>query len=590
MASLSEKLAKLADTTPVFHDPEQDTLDLTVAKLAEKDEKDDGLSISTRSSLRTKATALLEEDDSKYSGKRTSRKKLRNDEFSDDEIDSLALDALKEAIDSDDSEQSVDDDDEEDDDDENDDDEIDSGDDKEAVENFKTKIQQAKKEFSFEGDGDYGKYGEDDEEEEDDDEEVDDDDEKDDDDDDDEEMSDEDVQEEKKIIKSHKDGKESDIKQFSTPAAASEEVEKGKHAKNQLGIWDGLLETRIKLQKTVSSINQLPQPSIWSLFNKLGGENFDNLATEAQCELRTLLEKLVQLQTLLLLQNPATKQIVSDKNKQQHRREEDDDDEEEDDIKMNIEDDEEITSDEEDGQATKSIPKKPTPELVMGAKRKIPLDEYPEFLAKRHTDFQTYRNDTITKWNSKTQLVSGKIKGKGFGAFNQSVLKQIQQIMSDKERLIRRTQLKRSDYRVLGTTEENRPEEQELPPEEVEMDRPTAAPVNDYDVEIFDDSDFYHHMLREFIDRKSSEIDDPLALGRQWLEVQKSRTKVKRHVDTKASKGRKLRYNVHSKLVNFMAPIDNSPWTDEARDDLYKSLFGQKVKLPDGSDESSKGR
>ncbi|XP_050408062.1 protein AATF [Patella vulgata] len=581
MASLSEKLAKLADTTPVFHDPEQDTLDLTVAKLAEKDEKDDSLNISTRSSLRTKSTALLDEDDSKYSGKRTSRKKLRNDEFSDEEIDSLALDALREAIDSDDSGQSVDDDEEE----EDDDDEIDidSGDDKEAVENFKTKIQQAKKEFSFEGDGDYGKYGEEGDEEEDDDDEGDDDD--------DEEMSDEedddDVQEEKKI---NKDGKESGIKQFSTPAAASEEVEKGKHAKNQLGIWDGLLETRIKLQKTVSSINQLPQPSIWSLFNKLGGENFDNLATEAQCELRTLLEKLVQLQTLLLLQNPATKQIVSDKNQQQQHTREEDDDGDEDDIKMSIEDDEEITSEEEDGQANKSASKKPTPLLVTGTKRKIPLDEYPEFLAKRHTDFQTYRNDTITKWNSKTQLVSGKIKGKGFGAFNQSVLKQIQQIMSDKERLIRRTQLKRSDYRVLGTTEENRPEEQELPPEDVEMDRPVAAPVNDYDVEIFDDSDFYHHMLREFIDRKSSEIDDPLALGRQWLEVQKSRTKVKRHVDTKASKGRKLRYNVHSKLINFMAPVDNSPWTDEARDDLYKSLFGQKVKLPEGSDESSKGR
>ena len=52
---------------------------------------------------------------------------------------------------------------------------------------------------------------------------------------------------------------------------------------------------------------------------------------------------------------------------------------------------------------------------------------------------------------------------------------------------------------------------------------------------------------------------------RQWLEIQKLRSKVKRKVDTKASKGRKVRYDVHPKLVNFVAPCDTSTWSDEAR-------------------------
>ncbi|XP_053562796.1 protein AATF [Bombina bombina] len=69
-------------------------------------------------------------------------------------------------------------------------------------------------------------------------------------------------------------------------------------------------------------------------------------------------------------------------------------------------------------------------------------------------------------------------------------------------------------------------------------------------------------------------------MGRQWLAIQKLRSKIKKKVDTKASKGRKIRYHAHSKLVSFMAPIDHSTMTDDARTELYQSLFG-KVKCPE---------
>jgi len=52
---------------------------------------------------------------------------------------------------------------------------------------------------------------------------------------------------------------------------------------------------------------------------------------------------------------------------------------------------------------------------------------------------------------------------------------------------------------------------------------------------------------------------------------------MKRKIDTRSTKGRKLRYNVHTKLVNFMAPIDQSTWSEEAKKDLYNSLFGKKL-------------
>ena len=65
-------------------------------------------------------------------------------------------------------------------------------------------------------------------------------------------------------------------------------------------------------------------------------------------------------------------------------------------------------------------------------------------------------------------------------------------------------------------------------------------------VSVFDTSHTHTHtqLLRELIERKMSysESSDPTAMGRQWLELQKLRTKAKKNVDTKASKGRKIRY------------------------------------------------
>ena len=50
-------------------------------------------------------------------------------------------------------------------------------------------------------------------------------------------------------------------------------------------------------------------------------------------------------------------------------------------------------------------------------------------------------------------------------------------------------------------------------------------------------------LLRDLIERKMNytESHDPVAMGRQWLALQKLRSKVKKKVDTKASKGRKIR-------------------------------------------------
>lgn len=52
---------------------------------------------------------------------------------------------------------------------------------------------------------------------------------------------------------------------------------------------------------------------------------------------------------------------------------------------------------------------------------------------------------------------------------------------------------------------------------------------------------------------------------------------MKRKIDTRCTKGRKIKFDVHPKLVNFMAPVTNYQLTDTAINELYNSIFGIKL-------------
>ena len=48
---------------------------------------------------------------------------------------------------------------------------------------------------------------------------------------------------------------------------------------------------------------------------------------------------------------------------------------------------------------------------------------------------------------------------------------------------------------------------------------------------------------------------------------------VKKEVDRKASKNRKIRYVIHDKIVNFLVPLENLTLS-EGRDAIVSNLFG----------------
>lgn len=112
-----------------------------------------------------------------------------------------------------------------------------------------------------------------------------------------------------------------------------------------------------------------------------------------------------------------------------------------------------------------------------------------------------------------------------------------------------------------------------------------ARKVNE-DPAIYDDADFYQLLLKELVDQRTGDASGgpggPAATIR-FAAVKEARAK--RHVDTKASKGRKMRFNVHDKLQNFMAPEDRRGWEQSAIDRFFGTLFGQKMVLNEDDDD-----
>jgi protein AATF/BFR2 len=100
------------------------------------------------------------------------------------------------------------------------------------------------------------------------------------------------------------------------------------------------------------------------------------------------------------------------------------------------------------------------------------------------------------------------------------------------------------------------------------------------DPQIYDDTSFYKLLLNQLVEQRKMD-SGPTSRGAsgtisQWAIRE---AKMRKNVDTKASKGRKLRYTVHEKLQNFMAPEATGGWEQEAIDRFFGTLLGQTMTL-----------
>lgn len=102
----------------------------------------------------------------------------------------------------------------------------------------------------------------------------------------------------------------------------------------------------------------------------------------------------------------------------------------------------------------------------------------------------------------------------------------------------------------------------------------------------FDDGTFYQSLLRDLItSRNADSVATAAASSEPFLPTKLKSKDKNKVVDTKASKGRKVRYTVHEKLENFMAPEDRSTWEDAARREFFASLFGNRGALDEAAEE-----
>lgn len=137
--------------------------------------------------------------------------------------------------------------------------------------------------------------------------------------------------------------------------------------------------------------------------------------------------------------------------------------------------------------------------------------------------------------------------------------------------MVKRTQLKRGHYEIIG----KQIEDEDVDKIDSELVEKRKKEI--YDCEIFDDSDFYHQLLRELVNSLgASNLNQTSKVNPRWLKLMKERFKSNKYVDTKATKSRKIRYKVHNELVNFMAPMAHlSSYDDEQVNNLVKSVFGK---------------
>ncbi|KAH9876400.1 hypothetical protein J1614_003531 [Plenodomus biglobosus] len=171
---------------------------------------------------------------------------------------------------------------------------------------------------------------------------------------------------------------------------------------------------------------------------------------------------------------------------------------------------------------------------------------------------QPYRKAVLERWSNKTKATTTTNNKSRLNASAQQTLTEVLDSQLTSSHLVARTQQPRSCAPLQSSVK-------------------AALP----DPNIYDDADFYGLMLKELLEQRSADLNANGAANfvvqAPWQVARDAKTK--KVVDTKASKGRRLRYTVQEKIQNFMAPEDRGEWGDRQRDELFSSLFGQRLAL-----------
>ncbi|KAI4197319.1 MAG: hypothetical protein LQ350_005988 [Teloschistes chrysophthalmus] len=327
--------------------------------------------------------------------------------------------------------------------------------------------------------------------------------------------------------------------------AAKSDIARGRAIRKQRTAFDCLLNTRIRLQKALIAANSLPSPNA-STTPPSNQDPAVEAAEKAALRLWSTLDSLRQSITPTPTPTPGA-----------------------------------------------PTPQPPQPDT------NTPLSTLWTRMQNQDTQYRPPALKTLNKWSQKTAPISSLPRANKFSqtAAQQQqplskVLEQQLSSSSNMEKLVAKTKVPRSCAPVqaaaaLSSTKKQR----DLEDENQQGGRP--------ELPSYDDADFYSLLLRDLVDSRSSLPFPPTNLSThtptnhptnhthpslphiQGIKPPHLRTP-KTRTDTKASKGRKMRYAVHEKLQNFMAPEERGTWGEGRRGELFGGLLGGGVRMGEG--------
>ena len=185
-------------------------------------------------------------------------------------------------------------------------------------------------------------------------------------------------------------------------------------------------------------------------------------------------------------------------------------------------------------------------------------------MQERETSSKSHRRQILQRWSEKTKAATIKPLSRRLdnSVRQNDITDVLDEQLANLDRWVKRTQVPRSCAPLQASK--------------------GIAESKD----IYDDADFYGVALKELLERRkveaASHVPDDIA-AQQWRAAKD--VKVKKSVDTKASKGRKMRYTVHERIQNFMAPEARGTWEERQIDELFGSLLGKRLALVEGNED-----
>ena len=185
-----------------------------------------------------------------------------------------------------------------------------------------------------------------------------------------------------------------------------------------------------------------------------------------------------------------------------------------------------------------------------------------------YSSYFPWAERNLAKWSEKTQILSSNLSKTGLKNLLHTPIGQVNKMMENFEKLQQKSQLKRGTFRLLFEGLENL--------------------EKDYDESIFDDSDLLQELIRGSLDqgRETANIEENTLFDstRQYLFERKLKNEEKRNknIDRRASKNRKLRYETHAKLINFMQSDERG--VGEGREEIVRAIKRRFEKEEEGGE------